>query len=733
MKLGNFSIYLALFSTLVSAWYYFQSARLEKVNSAAQHKKTLARQSFYLATSLLAVASVYLWYLILTHHFQVDYVSRYTSRDLGLGYLISAFWAGQEGSFLFWTFMTAIMGLVFMRGAREYESYSMFFLNIVQAAFIILLIKASPFALLDTVPPDGAGLNPLLQNPWMVVHPPVLFLGYAATTLPFVIALAALFRHDFKGWVKMSFPWVLFASLTLGAGIIIGAFWAYEVLGWGGYWGWDPVENSSLIAWMAVLALFHGLIITRRNNALQKTNLSLAVSAFSLVLYATFLTRSGVLADFSVHSFQDLGINGYLTVYIIITLVFGFALIYKEKDHIPYTRIDFTGPTKENGLLAAMLIISASAFFILVGTSSPLLTKMVGNPSQVDISFYNQINLPIAILMALLLGFAPDLGWKGLNLKKILSRSTISLAIGLSASLTAFSFGMHNLLYLLFLAAGTFALSANLINLIDKSKRGWKHLPSPLTHLGVSLLFIGIIISGVFDQTQRVVLTKNIPGRALDYELTYQEDFQSPDGKNGIKIVIKEGNKIYHAQPRLYQNDYTRSVMREPYVKAGIFRDIYISPLQRMESGSKAKGTELVLGKGETKKLSDYDIRFDKFEMSSHEETKAFRIAALLKITYDGKSFDAAPAVAMAGKDARYFPAVIPAKETAKGQELTINLAGIDADKKQIKLVFSGLDKKEQQQKQPQILVEVSKKPFMSLLWMGTVLLTLGTFLAIKR
>ncbi len=743
MRLGIFSIYLALISTVFSAWYYFQIAQLENSGnrknksstSLLNNKKTLARQSFYLMTFLISIASLYLWYLIFTHQFQVDYISRYTSRDLGLGYLISAFWAGQEGSFLFWTLMMAAMGVVFMRRAGQYESYAMFFLNIVQAAFIILLIKASPFKLLDTVPADGAGLNPLLQNPWMVIHPPVLFLGYAAVAFPFVIALAALVRRDFKGWVIAAFPWVLFASVTLGAGIIIGAYWAYEVLGWGGYWGWDPVENSSLIAWLAVLALFHGLIITQRSKALQKTNLFLAVSAFSLVLYATFLTRSGVLADFSVHSFQDLGINGFLTFYILATLFFGLTLLYLKKDEIPYVKIDFSSPTKENGLLATMLIISSSAFFILMGTSSPLITRIFGDPAQIDTSFYNKINLPIGIIMALLLGFAPGLAWNGLNLKKVASNSILSSLIGLTAAVIAFLFGMHNVLYLLFLASAVFAFSANMINLIKKARIGWKHTASPLTHTGLSLLFIGIIVSGVFDQTQRVVLTKGLPVSALGYQLTYKDDYKSADGKNGVKIIVKNKNKLYEAKPRLYQNDYTRSVMREPYVKAGLFSDIYISPLQKMDKKAEEKNSALLLTKGETKSFANFEIRFDTFEMSSHEDTGNFRIAALLSISGQGKSYSAAPAITMAGKEPIYFPAFIPLNNENGEQKLTINLAAINADKKQIKLAITGPNSGQQQQSaaQSQLLVEFSKKPFMSILWLGTILLTVGTFIAIKR
>ena len=206
------------------------------------------------------------------------------------------------------------------------EGHIMFFYLLVQIFLLVLLLKKSPFALLPDVPPDGRGLNPLLKDFWMVIHPPVVFVGYAALAVPFAYALAALTANKYEDWVRLTLPWAGFSCLSLGAGIFIGAYWAYKVLGWGGYWGWDPVENASLVPWILSVAMIHGLILERTKRIFRRTNLLLAILCFLLVVYATFLVRSGVLGDFSVHSFADLGITGYLLIFMVFFLFLLWAL-----------------------------------------------------------------------------------------------------------------------------------------------------------------------------------------------------------------------------------------------------------------------------------------------------------------------------------------------------------------------------------------------------------------------
>ncbi|KAA3616795.1 MAG: heme lyase CcmF/NrfE family subunit [Calditrichaeota bacterium] len=741
MKFGNLSIYVALISIIYSSWFYYQAHKTDRNHKSNKQKDNNfnhnikhARFGFYAMTAWISVASFYLWYLIFTHQFQVDYIYRYTSSDLGTGYLFSAFWAGQEGSFLFWALMIALMGVIFVRYAEKLESISMLTVNIVQGAFLLLLIKANPFALSGSIPPEGAGLNPLLQNPWMVIHPPILFLGYAATTVPFAIAIAALLNRDFKEWIKIAFPWTLFASITMGAGIIIGGYWAYKVLGWGGYWGWDPVENSSLIAWLVVLALFHGLLVSRFREGFQKTNFALAILSFALVLYATFLTRSGVLADFSVHSFQDLGINGILTLYILASLLVGFALLYQRKNEIPFVGISFDSLTKENILVIAVLIIVTSAFFILLGTSSPLITELLGKPAQVNISFYNRINLPIGILMSLSLGIAPVLLWKTEELKTVISKLSVSVIIAGLSAVVAISFGMVSILNTIFLISAVFAFSSNMMVLIQNIKYGWKLIVAPLAHVGVALMLVGIIISGVFDKSERVVLTENTANNVLGYDLLYKGKYNGPDGKNGVLIEVKNGNSKFTANPRLYQNSYTKSEMREPHVEENFLSDLYIAPLQVMDKTEAGKENTLTMKKGEKKQFAGYDVQFSSFDMDNHEQIEGdFKVAAVLQFSKDNETFEVKPAIVLKGQEKINEPAHLPfiKNQNSKAQ---ISLSGMNPDTKNIQLSFEGLnEEKPVKEKSSQIVVEVSNKPFMSMLWIGTILLTLGTILAMKR
>ncbi len=737
MKFGIFTVYAALLATAWSAWYYFQAGRQEALvtsrskNIQGGNYLRKGRIGFYTMTALVSIASLYLWYLILSHQFKVDYVYRYTSLDLGLGYLVSAFWAGQEGSFLFWALMIAFVGVLFMYRNTYLESWSMLVLNLIQAAFLILLIKASPFSLQEATPADGAGLNPLLQNPWMVVHPPVLFVGYAATSLPFAIAIAALIKKDFKGWVQMAIPWTLFASITVGAGIIIGGYWAYKVLGWGGYWGWDPVENSSLIAWLAVLALFHGLLVTRYKGGLQKTNFALAIFSFVLVLYATFLTRSGVLADFSVHSFQDLGINGFLTLYQVAALFFGLGLLYLRRGEIPVTPVQITGINKENILVASVLIFITSAFFILLGTSSPLITSLFGTPSQVDISFYNRVNLPIGIILVLAIGLAPVLSWVNEKTEIIAGRLILSAIMAVIGVVVVVYLGMNSSMLIIFFGLSIFALTSNLQNLIQKARLGWKLIIAPLAHVGVALMFVGIIVSGVFEKVERKVLIQHVPNTILGYDFVFTGDYISDDGKHGLHIEVQDGERKYEVIPRLYVNKYFNSEMREPHVDEGLLSDLYISPLQVIEDGQSKGQQELVIRKGETKRYAGYDILFSTFNLSNHEETGDFRVAAVLKFEKEGNAYEAVPALLIKGRENVNQPATLPWIKDDKGREARVLLTGINAEQKNIKLAFEGMGVVES--KPQEIAVEISTKPLMSVIWLGTIILTLGSALAMKR
>ena len=737
MKFGMILIVFAFISGLTSALFYWLA---EKNDNAGQNKKTKSgnvdyksygRYAFYFSLSMITVASAYFYYLIFNHQFQVKYIYQYSSRDLNFGFLLSSFWAGQEGSFLFWTLCLSWLGVVFIKTSKQFENYGMFFMNLVQAFFLLLMIKASPFEVHagGVVPGDGAGLNPLLQNFWMVIHPPILFIGYAAATFPFVIALTSLMKNNFTDWMKQALPWVLGVSITLGAGIIIGAFWSYETLGWGGYWGWDPVENSSLIPWLTSMALFHGLVIERRSGALIKSNYFLAIASFILVVYATFLTRSGVLADFSVHSFQDLGINGYLIIFLGLTTVVGFGLLASRFKDMKGANIDFSTINRENVLLAGMLLLAASGTLTILGTSSPIISGWFGEPSQVDISFYNKVNLPIAIAMCLFTALAPLLRWHEESFKGTIKRFLPAIILTAFSLALSVYLGVRELIVILFLGFALFSIWSNLYGVFERVKINWRNIAAPFAHFGVGLMFVGIIISGNFDKTEKFLLIQGEPKAAFDNELTYLGMTTPPDGKNVLEIKVKDGNGEHIAKPRLYYNEMNRGNMREPDITYGFLIDYYIAPLELRKDNSHSQESSLVLKKGESKKMQDMMILFKSFNMSSDHQTGDFTIGADLLIDINGKQHEVTPIMNMGKTNSNSKPVEIGNYD----KKISIKLTSIDADSKAIQLEIEGLNENiaAQHDHRDQLLIEVSEKPFMNILWIGTIILTLGTILAI--
>ena len=741
MKFGLVLINLAFVAAVVSAIFYYLNSRV--TYNGSKHKKKeedtskirFARLSYNLMVLFITAASIYLFYLFITHQFQVKYVYQYSSKELPLGLLISAFWAGQQGSFLLWAFFTALMGLILKRSAAQFENYAMFFLNLIMVFFLLILIKASPFEIFAQIPRDGAGLNPLLQNFWMIIHPPILFVGYAAITFPLVFSLAALVQKKYNDWINQAFPWTIFSSLTLGAGIIIGAFWAYETLGWGGYWGWDPVENSSLIPWLTILALLHGLIVQKRNGALVKTNYIFALLSFNLVLYATFLTRSGVLADFSVHSFQELGINSILIVFMAVTLIFSLTIFFKRVKDIKQKAIDWSKINRENALTASLWVFAASAFLIFIGTSSPIITGLLGNPSQVDISFYDKVNLPVGILIALLLGITPFLYWTEKQNRSALSWILIPIVLAILSTLMVFLAGLSDPLLIIFVFSAAFAIWSNIITLIRQWRVKWYNIAAPLAHFGVGIIFIGIIVSGNFSVSERIILDKNTPSDVLGYQLIFREYEQKSDGKNIAHIYVSDGKDEFIATPRLYPTR-NNEMMREPYISAGFISDLYISPLERRNISSHDHGSALSLVKGERKIFAGYDITFTGFEMGNHESGTHFKVGAVLELVKDDTKYVVKPALLMGDQGREMEPAFLPLqKNDATHNHPSIILAGLNADEKRIDLIFRDLDTRNtlNEEDKEQLIIEISKKPFMGILWVGSILLMLGTVVALKK
>jgi cytochrome c-type biogenesis protein CcmF len=509
--------------------------------------------------------------MILNHWFEYHYAWSHSSKSLPKQYIISAFWEGQEGSFLLWTFWNAFLGLLLIRTAKTFEAPVMALLSGVQIMLASMLlgvyilgykVGSSPFILLRHAMPeapflqtpdylqsikDGNGLNPLLQNPWMVIHPPVLFLGFASVVVPFCYAIAALWRREWKNWTAPAQPWALFSVGVLGVGIMMGGAWAYESLSFGGYWAWDPVENASLMPWLTLVAGTHTLLAYKRTgHAVGSTFILLPIS-FVLVLYATFLTRSGVLGDSSVHSFTDLGMSGQLLVFLFGFLGLTIFFLVRNWKAMPFSKKEESTYSREFWMFIGSLILVVSCFQIIATTSIPVYNKIFGTsiaPPADAIGHYNRWQAPIAIIIVALTVFGQSAKYKGMAAKAFWKSLLIPAVV--AAVLTgSLQYGARftEWDYIALLFACFFSIAGNADLLIQHLTKIRLH-GGAVAHIGFALMLIGVILSGARKQIislntqgvdfgkefnekntkENVLLWRDTPLQMGRYEVTYLGD-----------------------------------------------------------------------------------------------------------------------------------------------------------------------------------------------------------------
>lgn len=584
-NLGQFFIVLCTVASLGAAWFYYQSANKEE-----QTDRRWARRMFYVqAFSVLAIFTILFW-IIFKHRYEYYYAWRHSSNALPVYYMISCFWEGQEGSFLLWMFWNAVLGLILVRKAGQWESPVMAVIAFVQFGLSTMLlglgqgnadwaihIGSSPFDLLREQRPDflqipvmgtvggpvnyleifkdGNGLNQLLQNYWMVIHPPTLFLGFATAMVPFAYSIAGLWKNNDRGWITPAITWSLVCVGILGAGIIMGGFWAYESLSFGGYWAWDPVENASLMPWLIMASASHMLLISKSTGRHLFSAHLLVQLSFWLVLYATFLTRSGILGEASVHSFTDLGLSGQLLIlllslmmlsvlsalqharwrwsvvlgFLALVLTFSLLTLYgAKKNQEQLTQImKWTGVVVFTGVfswfiyqlytrtktqqdderwLSRELWMFIGAMFLILSlvqvfsaTSIPVFNKLFGfskapaKPEEYN-AFQLWLAMPVMLLMAVGQYFRwrdTDAKWLGKQLLRVL---LISLAITVLAN---FNFNISQPKYLLFLLVGVMLFTANVMYLRQQQKLVWLAWGGSVAHAGFGILLVGVLVSSV--------------------------------------------------------------------------------------------------------------------------------------------------------------------------------------------------------------------------------------------
>jgi cytochrome c-type biogenesis protein CcmF len=716
LNLGQALTWIAFFAALVSALGFLAAT------GGRERALGPARVAFHVQWVMLAAAAVVLWRIIFQHQFQYQYAASYSSRAMPAHYLYAAFWGGQEGTFLLWALITCTMGLVMMRVRHPLTTPAMFYLNLPLVMLGLVTVMRGPFLEfpMGRVPIDGQGLNPLLQDPWMTIHPPILFTGFSSLVAPFAIAMAAMTRRDYDGWIKAVLPWSVFTTAILATGFIMGGVWAYKVLGWGGYWGWDPVENGSFIPWLANIALLHGLLIQRVSGSLRRTNFFLAITGYVLVLYASFLTRSGVLADFSVHSFVNLGLNGFLLSFLFLIAIAGYGLLLYRLRDIPGPAQPLGNFSRESMMWLGQLVFMLMCALITVGMSAPLITRLFGPPSNVQTSYYNLVNAPLAIALGLLLGIAPLMRWRHQEPAALWRSALPALAGGLAIALIAVILGVRDPMSAAIVFGAGFALVANAIVTVRGFRANWKHGIAYLGHMGASVLIIGIIASSKYGSSVQVQLPHGQERSALGYHLRFDGVKKGPEGKDRMMIAVTSGERNFEAQPAMYWSEFNQGYMKKPHIERFLTHDVYISPLEMVDDGPERA---LWLAKGETKQVGQVKYTFVDFDRQMGE---VVRIAARLRVEIGGRTVPARPQLEMNLKSGT--PNSIPDYLPGGG---SIQIVSVDPNTGRVALEVPGLGRADAGGSI--LAVEVSTKPLINLVWIGAIVMLASAFLSVVR
>ena len=607
--LGHFFVITSFVAALASAFSYFKATNAGSLEDQKFWKKN-GGFSFYTHAAAVLGISVSLFVIIANHYFEYHYAYSYSDSKLPDHYLVSTFWNGQEGSFLLWMFWQAVLGIVIIHTNRFWEGPVMTVFALVQAFLASMIlgvvlpgfdfrIGSSPFVLLrevmhdapifisqpDFIPPEGKGLNPLLQNYWMVIHPPTLFLGFAATLVPFSFCIAGLWLKKYRDWVRPALPWALFAGAVLGLGILMGGYWAYETLNFGGYWNWDPVENAVYVPWLILIAAIHTMITYKNSETALKASMILVITVFTLILYSTFLTRSGILGDSSVHSFTDLGLSGQLLIYLLFFFGMAIALCIWRWREIPTSEKEVSTYSREFWVFIGTLVLCLMGFQVLIPTSFPVWNSIVNNvfggssnmaPPPDQIGYYTSFQLWFAVGVALLSGVGQYFWWKKIEVrqlgKELLGPLLITLVIFVIVlQVLIFQFGsasIRNIPFMLILIAGIFTITANAKILFGLLKTSPSLSGGAIAHIGIGLMLVGIMFSSGYSK----IVSLNNTGLLYSKEATdeYNRDnlllfINEPRTMAGYRIEYK-GDRLEAREKPGYVNPNDVEFTDDPFM-----------------------------------------------------------------------------------------------------------------------------------------------------------------------
>ena len=615
--IGNFALAVAILMAMAAVLACVAAARFD-----SDRLLGAARWLIGAFATLLSAAVAALTAASLKSDFSIEYVAHYTEGALPLGYKIAAVWAGQEGSILLWAWLLAVLSVLFVATRRDLkgkEGAAVVATVAIVCGFFaaLLLFSANPFKLTEIVPDDGRGLNPLLQDPAMIAHPPILFLGYAGFTMPFALLIGALVagRTD-NFWIAGTRRWVIASWLFLTAGILLGAQWAYIELGWGGYWAWDPVENASLFPWLSGTALLHSIMAQQHRGIFKKWNASLIVLSFVLCLFGTYLTRSGIIQ--SVHAFQDSPIGNFFLGFIVVAgLVAALFIVVRRRELVGEREL--TGLVgREGAFLATNVLLLGMLLVTLIGTLFPVISRTIGDKEvTVGPAFYNKVVAPVGMLLVALMALGPVLTY-GDGAARRLVRGAIgpvlfAMVAVLVAATLAGTRSPWALSAVAIVACGLACVFADLlksiiarvregenpilalVKLLDSNHRRYG---GQLAHLGMLLVIAGMVGSSVYGTKQDFTLT---PGQTVSFDgqtMTFKQLIETRHANYtavGAEVVFTAADgTVTSLRPQRRFYDKSEQPNSEVALSSGWRRDIYLT-LAGWENGGAQTAIQVIV------------------------------------------------------------------------------------------------------------------------------------------
>jgi len=606
-QLGSFALLLAL---ALSAYSFLAGilALVREGPSSARLSET-ARRAGIATFAVVFLAALVLVTAAFQDDFSIAYIFHHSNRDLPVAYKFAVLWSGQEGSLLFWSLLLAAYGLVLRLRYKtdpRLFAYASVIIAAVQVFFLLLLnFAAHPFAIMQgSLPADGNGLNPLLQYPEMVIHPPMLYLGYVGFTVPFAFALAALImRYPGEKWIHITRRWTMVTWGLLTCGIFLGMHWAYSVLGWGGYWGWDPVENASFLPWLTGTAFLHSVMMQEKRGMLKTWNMWLIFSTFMLSIFGTFLTRSGVVS--SVHAFAQSSIGDWFVGFLAIIFVTCLFFYVKNRSHLLSEHKLESLVSRESSFLFNNLLLLVACFTVLWGTLFPVLSEWVqGTKVTVGPPFFNRVNIPVALLLLLLTALGPLLAWRRTSTESLKRNFRFPALGALIVGATLVAFGMrpwkdvsyfYSLMTIMLAVLVALTVISEFVrggrvisghtgqnlfaSMVQLTRRNTRRYGGYIVHFGVIVVVIGFA-GAAFNQDKEQEMGFGDKLVLGPYTLVCQSYTQDDNPNYGsewaVMNVFKGGRHIATLNPerRFYKASQQTSTM--PSIRSSISNDLYV-------------------------------------------------------------------------------------------------------------------------------------------------------------